>query len=520
MNQNQDLRSLASFRILAGCYLIYDVVSRLQHGRFSLLWYTSTNNSFLQPQDTPHQSPVHKIWFYRGSETFQMFLFLVTLLLALLFTLGYRCNVLSKTLLWLNVVAMQCRCMPPHDGSDTFFRHLLLWCIQLPVSEVWSLDRCINGRRRPRQYIICGHTVAVWGLRLQIVLMYLGTVMNRTVDRYGYSLAIFESKWMPPQSTAVHYALSGSLATRECWLGNFVRSNLMISKFMTLSSMLIEGVAPILCLCMSKNTHIPAFSIFMLHFGLLVLMNLPNWQIVGMITCIIWVPSQIWDKIQVKFALRFQHWIDMPPPSTPLSLHKKDMLDVDSSKMGDESRKVKGPRCRPYLTYFLFMYMLLDFAGNRKWIEKIDNGDIGEFLRFSQYWVMFNGPPLSTSQVMLLGRLNGKQDVNVWEWIKNGNVQTIDALSFERDEPWTNFTHVYPSPRVERSFSEWYNKKDRKRRTEHFLKSFCAVAPSFDGFKLIIQVLNIMPPGSAKRYQRSQSDIVTEITCSQVSDKV
>lgn len=490
---------------------MYDIMTRLQHGRFSLLWYTSTDNSFLQPQDTPHRSPVHKIWFYRGSESLQIFLFVVTFILALMFTLGYKCNVFSKTLLWLNVVAMQCRCMPPHDGSDTFFRHMLLWCIQLPVSDVWSLDQYLH-RRRPRSYTIC-NWVAVWGIRLQIVLMYLGTVMNRTVDRYGYSLAILDSKWMPPRLTAVHYALSGSLATRECWLGNFVRSNLIVSKFMTLSSMLTEGISPILCLCMGENTCIPAFSIFMLHFGLLVLMNLPNWQIVGMITCVIWIPSHVWDKLQVNLALGFPKWIAMPPPTTPTSLQKKDMIDVNSSKPDNESKKVKE-RCRkPYLTYFLFIYMLLDFAGNRKWIRKIDNGDIGEFLRFSQYWVMFNGPPMTTSQVMLLGRLNGKDDVNVWEWIKNGNIQTIDALSFELDDPWTNFTHVYSSPRVERSFSEWNSHKDRQRRSEHFLKSLCQFAP-FESFKLIIQALNIMPPGSAKRYQRSQRDLFVKVECS------
>lgn len=516
MNQKQDLRSLASFRILAGCYLMYDVISRLQHGRFSLLWYTSTNNSFLQAHDTPHQSPVHKIWFYRGSESFQIFLFTVTFLLALSFTLGYKCNVFSKTFLWLNVVAMQCRCMPPHDGSDTFFRHMLLWCIQLPVSEVWSLDQYLH-RHISRNYTICNQ-VAVWGIRLQIVFMYLGTVMNRTVDRYGYSLAIFQSKWLPPQLTAVHYALSGSLATRECWLGNFVRSNLMLSKFMTITSMLTEGVSPLLCLCVGHKTCIPAFSIFMLHFGLLVLMNLPNWQIVGMISCIIWVPSQIWDQLQVKLARRFPYWMAMPPPTSPISLNKKDMLDMNTSKPGVELNKVKERRRKPYLTYFLFIYMVLDFAGNRHWIGKIDNGDIGEFLRFSQYWVMFNGPPLTTSQVMLLGHRADTRDINVWEWIKSGKIQTIDAASFEKDEPWTNFTHVYPSPRVERSLSEWYYSKDRQSRSEHFLKSLCALAP-FDGFKMIIQILNIMPPDSGTRYQRLKSDIVTEIMCSKVSQK-
>lgn len=221
LEQRQDVRALAMFRILAGTYLIYDILSRLQHGSFSLLWYTSTEGSFLHPDDTPHRSPIHRIWFYQGSELFQVTLFAITFLLAISFILGYKCNVASKTLLWLNVVAMQCRCMLPHDGSDTFICHLLLWSIQLPMSQLWSMDA--PRQLPPQNYSKASNTnadtcliqnrVAVWGLWLQIVFMYLGTVMYRTIDPYG--LAIYKSKWLPPQLTAVHYALSGSLATRK-----------------------------------------------------------------------------------------------------------------------------------------------------------------------------------------------------------------------------------------------------------------------------------------------------------------
>lgn len=536
LEQKQDVRSLAAFRILAGFYLVYDIVSRLQHGRFSLLWYTSTENSFLLSDDTPHRSPVHRIWFYRGSEWFQLTLFLVTFLLSLSFACGYKCNAISKTLLWLNVVAMQCRCMPSHDGSDTFFRHLLLWSIQLPMSQVWSLDSFISERNLDRnrakqknssQYTyafscntIIHNRAAVWGIRLQIVIMYFGTVMHRTVDTYGL-FGMHKSKWLPPQLTAVHYALNGTFSPRQCWLGDFVRQNLTISQIMTLMAMLMEGCAPIFCLIMGDRTHIPAFLLFKLHFGLLVLMNLPNWQVVGMIASIIWTPSWVWDNLQRRLAKKFPS--SCRPPSIPMtteSLQKKDMvsdvnMDMDASNFGGTVDTKKRKRRRPFLTYFFLSYMLYDFVGNRKWIQKIDHGDVGEFLRFSQYWVMFTGPSTTGSHVMITGSLEDKANVNVWEWIKNkNNMEVINLDAFEQ-EPWTNMTHVYPSPRIERAMSEWSSTKDRGKSI-HFLESLCDMSP-FLSLKLIIQTLDISPPGSEDRFSKSISDIAIEVDCTRAN---
>lgn len=319
--QRQDLRSLALFRILLGCYILYDIYTRLQHGRLSLAWYTSggvsseqsgvSYTSFLHPHDTPHKNPIHLLWFYRGSEFCQLCLFGLTAILAFMFALGYSGGysggyvysdkgnfnsynnrfVYVTILLWLNVTAMQCRNMHVHDGSDTFSRHLLLWSIFLPMNQLWSLDsyyysydkdrdndkdKCRDNKfekyykykgkghqydydRQQQQYQQqyqqqhIQNKIAVWGIRLQIVFMYLGTVLARTTDRCGYSYtSLFggecECDWLPPSLSAVHYALNASFSTRDCWLGDVVRQNVYLSKFMTLSAMLIETSAPILCL--------------------------------------------------------------------------------------------------------------------------------------------------------------------------------------------------------------------------------------------------------------------------------
>ena len=506
--QRQDLRSLAVFRILLGLYVVYDVLSRLKHGRLSLLWYTSSAGSFLHPEDSPHGSPIHQLWFYRGNEIVQYVLFLITLASAFAFALGLKCNAFHKVLLWLLVVAMQNRNMNCHDGSDTYVRHLLLWSCQLPMAQVWSIDAGIGiaskqGKtKQSTQPII--NTAAVWGLRLQIVLMYLGTVLNRTTDLYGFSVS--RSRWMPPQLSAVHYSLNSSFATRDSWLGDLVRTTFPLSQFMTLTSMIIEGLAPIACLLLGKYVYIPAFLIFSLHLGLLILINLPNWQFAGMLATTVWVPSNVWDDLQRRVAQRFPHTVALPAVIPSAETKRKKTDDMSNTDAPPPSRR------RPYLlTYFFLIYMLYNFCGERRWIAKHDGGDIGEFLRFSQYWVMFGTPPTTSVHTILTGTIDGDEDVDVWEWIKSGRTETMN-LEARQSQIWSNMTHVYPSPRWERIFDQWGQRRD-ERRGRYFLMQLCDASP-FQNMTLIWQHLAGMPPDSDMRFRKSGLlDTVIHVDC-------
>lgn len=91
--------------------------------------------------------------------------------------------------------------------------------------------------------------------------------------------------------------------------------------------MLTETFAPVLCLILGNKAHIPAFFLFKTHFGLLILMNLPNWQIGGMIASIIWLPSWIWDGFEKWMSLKLPRFFAPPrAPLSPSSMKKKDMV--------------------------------------------------------------------------------------------------------------------------------------------------------------------------------------------------
>ena len=75
--------------------------------------------------------------------------------------------------------------------------------------------------------------------------MYLGTVAGRMVDMYSIR-QIFsgqtDSEWLPPQLTAVHYALSGSFAARANGINHFIlrQCSVAVSKALTAAAMVVE----------------------------------------------------------------------------------------------------------------------------------------------------------------------------------------------------------------------------------------------------------------------------------------
>ena len=530
MNAAQDVRSLAALRILVGLYIVYDILSRLQHGRLSLLWYTSSDGAFLRPDDTPHGNVIHKLWFYRGSELFQVLCFGITMILAIAFLLGYRSDRLSG-ILWVAVVAMQNRSMSMHDGSDTFLRHVLLWSSMLPVSAVWSLD----SRRVGRPSYNTVSNAATWGLRLQIVLMYLGTVFNRTVDKFGWT-EMNRSEWMPPVLSAVFYALNASFAIRDAWWGDMIRARFPLTQFMTMSSMVIESLAPCLCLLLpTRIQHIPASFLFQLHFGLLLFINLPNWQFMGMAATVVWIPPHVWDGMERTLGKRFPNHFRVETFQTPDAIKKKtdDYHDVRHGIGTDKqnamgNRDVVGTQTKQkrhrsgFLSTFLLLYMVYNWCGHRQWVAKHDGGDIGEFLRFSQFWVMYGVPPHFDTNTLLRGRTVDGNMFNGWEWIKYRALATVaqdeNGLGESDTAVLHNMTHVYPSPRWERIFNQWGGQRD-VNRARYFLEGLCQFDDQpFESLELVWQHLVVNTPGKNERFAKSRPDTVIQVDCSGFRD--
>jgi len=535
-----DARSLAAFRILISLFILHDIYRRLEHGRLSLAWYYSRlpsdppgrikRNYFyppvLDPLDTPHGSPVHKIWFYRGSPQLQIAIFVVTIIIAILFGIGYKCQITS-ILLWLFMNGIQNRSPHLADGSDLYLRNMLLWCTVCPIGQVWSIDarrrnnaikknlvktkkcdrdnetnlaesmptatiqkssgittrsgtvltrrqqaanapngssdggssrvpkntksKALEDRLDGNQYII--QSVGALGCTLQIFLMYYGALYRRFAGKM----------WMFPNLTAVYYVMNNAFATRQ-WAADFLRAHPELSRAMTGGAMIAELACPIACLlasCDGKSwRHVPAITLILFHLSLYACMRLFNWQFMSIICCVILLPPNFWNR---------------------LSGAASAVSRSSSTTRGQANHATRQPslgvRAKCVLSCFFLFYMVYNWCGERNWIAKHDGGDIGEFLRYNQNWLMY-GPDVSTSSLVTLitGKIQDSQDSNnatdtskerridilkairTRDWGSNSEIDHPTYLNMRQETPG-DMAARYPSWRWEVSIKDWV--KDR-----------------------------------------------------------
>jgi hypothetical protein len=548
-----DTRALASFRFLLGLYLLYDIYSRVSLGKYDIAWYTSipADRSFLAPNDTPHKAPLHQFWFYRGTAAFQMAIFTLTLILSMCFCLGWKCqHGILKTALWILQVAQHSRNMTLTDGSDSLVRHLLLWCCFLPLTEHWSVDSVMDQRKRQRNQGTHGVILpsssgrAVSGLPclaivLQIVLMYAGTVFHYTTDKLGRSndRHLTDLEWLPPQLSAVHYASSGAFATRHNVLTAIVRSHPTISRMLTALILLVVCVAPLASLLFpataaSSRRHWPAWILVLFHASLYLFRNLPNWEFVGILCQVLWIPSAVWN--QWGFGSDGDDGGNIANETTIYKKADGDDSNPATSKAAVSSigRRVLPLQSNPvsrFLQCFFFVYMIYNWLGTRGWIAKLDNGDIGEGLRLSQDFVMDGSTSRNSFTVQLTGLLPSRVPsdeptrLDLLYFIQTGRDRIQDHVDFIPQ----NMSSRYPSPRWERSLSQMAA-SDNIVRALHLCQVLCSFvnedrravgAPILSHIEMIWQHSYIETPGSQRRYaeRRRPHDTIVEAECNEMA---
>lgn len=302
---------------------------------------------------------------------------------------------------------------------------------------------------------------AALGLSLQIALMYLGTVYCRLPG----------TMWLYPDFTAVYYALSNTFSTKE-FAADLVQAVPTLAKGMTLSAMVIETAAPLWCLLCPYDNKIrlyPALLLFSLHFGLYVMMRLPNWQCLGMLVCVTWIPSGVWDEYHGPLQLF------MPQEDADVKTKKR--------RNGTSTSAIRSYVTTAVSTFFL-CYMLYNWVGERGWVSKMDNGDLGEALRISQHWTMFSpdvgrdcttvvwtGTTTTTAnnnddRVDLLYALKH----NVWD---DAARMSEETYRHRRTENAPNMSSRYPSMRFERAITSWLKEPHLEARIRRLSRFVC-----------------------------------------------
>jgi len=384
--------------------------------------------------------------------------------------------------------------------------------------------------------------------------MYLGTVFGRSLDSYTWNELIHgKAEWLPPNLTAVHYALSGAFATRDNFLNHLIRSSPHLSAGMTVFAMLVEGLVAPACLVLvpRRHRHWCAACLVSLHFGLLLSLRLPQWQYLAMLSQTLWIPSHIWDRLPGLPLLEGSSLSTEEYKKTDGDPSPATTFNTNTTTLSPQQQyNTRSNPVSRLLQLFWFLYMFYNFAGERRWIPKHDKGDIGEALRLSQYWVMYAKVGRTAHNTILTGIYAApvEEEEDIHQLKKDGNSRRIDLLEYirtgrERNAEPVDFvpqdmSRRFPSARWERALHSWASKSFTnpeygRQRGEQLGRALCRLfhqdrlraAANDDteeegqrllhAVELRFQHLSILPPGSDRRYaeKRAKKDTVVTVPC-------
>jgi len=182
--------------------------------------------------------------------------------------------------------------------------------------------------------------------------MYSGTVARRFQG----------TMWLPPQFSAVYYALSHTFATPQFAANLLQAYPYRLGQPMTMMAMLIETMAPWGCwVCpYRKYRHVPAMVLVSLHFGLWIMMRLPNWQLLAMIVCVVWIPSEVWNHWNIGIDIDIDIDIDMDIDidKNRNKSRKKDPIGHDFQVKRRGTNKSRHSKVNRILSSFFLFYMV------------------------------------------------------------------------------------------------------------------------------------------------------------------
>ncbi len=258
-------------------------------------------------------------------------------------------------------------------------------------------------------------------------------------------------------------------------------------------------------------------------------MRLPQWQCLGMICTVIWIPTCVWDKVTRKVALITGNINCADSRNT--QQYRGDKAKA-LQRIKQEKHPLKG-MCWNMLTYSLLIYMIYNWCGERGWIRKHDNGDIGEAIQFSQHWVMYGpDPPVTCYTFAVVGHMELQRQTQELNYdyidflasLKSTKVVYMNPFRYNMFKEIKNpedMSERFPSWRWENAFNKILEQRDgggiygaemRFKRLIHFLcyvgkrqlaqSSAMSANHKLSNVEIIIHRLRVLPPGSKERFQK------------------
>ena len=283
-----DIRSLALARVCLGIAILADLE---QKNRFLSTFYSDEGilprNAVATVFNQPYFYSLHMA---SGETWFQVILFLIAAILAILLIAGYKTRMVV-VLSWFMLVSLQARNLVILNAGDGILRLLMFWAMFLPMGAAWSIDRALHTGAEPEKNV---RSMGSLGWIIQVVAIYWVTVALRQ-----------SPEWLQ-EGSALYYALNLDQLTTSFghWLS---LQPLGLLQFLTWCAVFIEGGSPFFLLLPEKRGYARLFACLMglsLHFGIFLMMHIGVFPFICMISWLGLLPGLFWDMLQKYVARR------------------------------------------------------------------------------------------------------------------------------------------------------------------------------------------------------------------------
>lgn len=193
---------VAAFRIFQGLMIIQ--VS-LYLGADLKIWFESPGIILLHTLNTDPVERMLIFSFFPNNNEYVFALWILYVVTAILFTIGYQTRIVSIVLFFL-IINFTNRNLYIFHAGDTFMRTMAYWLMFVPSGEVWSVDSYLKRRRNPEQAPYCP-LISAWAwraLQIQMCFVYFSAFTAKTPGWYWasgeacYIASRFESLYRLP----------------------------------------------------------------------------------------------------------------------------------------------------------------------------------------------------------------------------------------------------------------------------------------------------------------------------------
>lgn len=339
-----DARPLGLFRIAFAALMLKEAI---YHIFVAEVWYS--DGGMLPSSLLPRVSPNIPTLMSGLSETWMAIaFFIVWAIVALLLLVGWQTRIMSVLNLVLLVSVIN-RNELVVTGADGVMQVLAFWSLFLPLGRFYSVD----ARRRPPDQRRTTYAFPVRMFQLQIALIYIFTTIFKLQGQ----------TW--PSGDALYMAMQIRMHTFPVaeWL--LANASPSLLRTLTYIALLIEGGFALLVFSPVFQPYLRRVGLIagvMLHIGIGLVMNIPNFPVVMIISYLMLIDSG------------WVNWIDnrlqVTRPSSQPALNPPTDKPVQESKSGCLGVLMAMPRGIAYGAYrgllacFLAMVMIIIIWGN------------------------------------------------------------------------------------------------------------------------------------------------------------